>query len=83
MICTNQLKELSNQLYEGQLANIDDIDTFHCRIDTAENNITMIREMTSELADCVKCKHTKASHLLAKNNPKSRAKFYKVDFSRV
>ena len=74
-----QLKELSERLYEGQLANLEDVETFHCRIDTANNEVAVIKDMTTELANCVKCKNTKPGHLLAKNNPKSREQFFKVN----
>ena len=75
--CTGQLTQMSRRLYEGQLANIEDVETFHGRILSAENNIESLRELTVELSNCIKCKNTKVQHFLAKNSGR-RDKYYQV-----
>ena len=74
----DNLKHLANQLYEGQLANFEDNETFQCRIDTAEENVEMLRDLTVELANSVKISNIKEQNLIAIANQKARDKFYTV-----
>ena len=60
------------------MANLEDNETFQCRIDTAEENVEMMRELAIELANSVKIVNIKEQNLIAIANNKSRDKFYAV-----
>ena len=65
------------------MANLEDNETFQCRIDTAEENVEMMRELAIELANSVKIVNIKEQNLIAIANNKSRDKFYAVSKNRT
>ena len=65
------------------MANLEDNETFQCRIDTAEENVEMMRELAIELANSVKIVNIKEQNLIAIANNKSRDKFYAVSKNKT
>lgn len=72
-----QLFEISERLYQGQLADIVEIAPLHARIASTDPNVNLngLRELIREITDCIMDKNIKNPSQL---RPPNRDKFYKL-----